>query len=72
MQSIMDKLVRQHMTYLLSLDNITTELDRFETLNDHMLYYFTSVLKVEANEAIQAINHFLSDRSFSETAEVFR
>jgi hypothetical protein len=56
-----DKLVRQHMTYLLSLEDITAELSRFETLFDHVLYYSTSILKMDVHEAELAIDDFLSN-----------
>jgi hypothetical protein len=59
-----DKLVRQHMTYLLSLENITDELSKFETLFDHIIYYSTSILKMDVLEAVFAIDDFLSDSTF--------
>jgi hypothetical protein len=64
-----DKLVRKHMTYLLSLEDITAELSRFETLYDHILYYSTSVLKMDLHEAILAIDDFMSDSTFSDSLE---
>ncbi|QGQ93850.1 hypothetical protein EHS13_02475 [Paenibacillus psychroresistens] len=64
-----DKLVRQHMTYLLSLEDITTELSRFETLYDHILYYSVSVLNMDIHEAVLAIEDFLSDRVFTDSLE---
>lgn len=64
-----DKLIRQHMTYLLSLEDITAELSRFETLYDHILYYSTSILKMDVNEAVFAINDFLSNPSFFDSLE---
>jgi hypothetical protein len=59
-----DKLVRQHMTYLLSLENITDELSRFETLYDHIIYYSTSILKMDVLDAVLAIDDFLLDSTF--------
>jgi hypothetical protein len=64
-----DKLVRQHMIYLLSLEDIPTELSRFETLYDHILYYSVSILKMDIHEAVLAIEDFLSDRVFSESLD---
>jgi hypothetical protein len=64
-----DKLVRKHMTYLLSLEDITAELSRFETLYDHILYYSTSVLKMDLHETVLAIDDFLSDCTFSDSLE---
>jgi hypothetical protein len=62
-----DKLVRQHMTYLLSLEDVSTELGRFESLYDHILYYSVSVLKMDIHEAVIAIEDFLSNQVFSDS-----
>jgi hypothetical protein len=64
-----DKLVRQHMTYLLSLEDISTELGRFESLYDHILYYSVSVLKMDIHDAVLAIEDFLSNQVFSDSLE---
>jgi hypothetical protein len=64
-----DKLVRQHMTYLLSLEDIAVELSKFESLHDHILYYSTSILKMDVHEALFAIEDFLSDITFTDALE---
>jgi hypothetical protein len=64
-----DNLIRQHMTYLLSLEDITAELSRFETLFDHVLYYSTSILKMDVHEAVLAIDDFLANSTISDSLE---
>jgi hypothetical protein len=64
-----DKLVRQHMTYLLSFEDVAAELSKFDSLYHHILYYSTSVLQMDIDEAVFAINDFLSNRNFIESLE---
>lgn len=58
-----DMLVRQHMAYLRTLDDAAAELNQFETLYDHMFFYFTEKLEMSHDEARKVVNDFISDFS---------
>ncbi|WP_374019030.1 hypothetical protein ABU162_04585 [Paenibacillus thiaminolyticus] len=61
MQASTDMLVRQHVAYLNSLIEPRVEMDKFETLYDHMFYYFHDVLSIPAHEAAAVVTDFYAD-----------
>lgn len=60
MKPVTEKLVKQHQHYLSDNSN---ELKKYDSIYDHMLYYFTSVLGIEEQQALQYIQDFKSDFS---------
>jgi hypothetical protein len=56
-----DMLVRQHMAYLKTLERSKDELDKFDTLYDHMFYYFHCILKMTSEKAEMHAKDFYID-----------
>jgi len=54
-------LVRQHKAYLQAHPNSAAELNQFETLYDHMFYYFTDKLGMTDDEATAVVKDFYAD-----------
>ncbi|MBA2943936.1 hypothetical protein HZF08_37325 [Paenibacillus sp. CGMCC 1.16610] len=60
MKAVTEKLIKQHQHY--SSDN-PSELKDYGSIYDHMLYYFTSVLGIDEQQALYTIQDFKSDLS---------
>jgi hypothetical protein len=56
-----DRLVRQHMAYLKASENSAKELSLYDTIYDHMFYYFNSVLKMSESESMAVVDDFRTD-----------
>jgi hypothetical protein len=59
-------LVSQHMAYAIANPN---EIRQFETLSDHMVYYFVSVIGMSAHSARAYVDDFFSQTTFSAVGE---
>jgi hypothetical protein len=62
-------LVKQHLAYA---SEHPEELKRFETISDHMIYYFCSVLGLSEFKAHRVLAEFGHDRLHSMNAYRFR
>lgn len=60
MKAVTEKLIKQHQHYLSVNSN---ELRNYDSIYDHMLYYFTSVLGIDEQQALHTIQDFKSDLS---------
>lgn len=61
-----EMLVKQHMAYC---DVVTDEMKNYCSIYDHMLHFFTTVLRMPENLAIDVIEDF-SDGHFTDLEKV--
>jgi hypothetical protein len=66
MHTVTDIFVKRHLTYLVTLENPLEELDKFDSLYDHIFFYLTSVIEMPETEAHRIVNDF---RCHSERSE---
>lgn len=60
MKAVTEKLIKQHQSFLSDNPN---ELSNYGSIYEHMLYYFTSVLGIDEQQALYTIQDFKSDIS---------
>ncbi|MFD0694730.1 hypothetical protein ACFQZT_11555 [Paenibacillus sp. GCM10027628] len=60
MSPITEKLVNQHRQYL---SEHPKELEKYATLYQHMLFFFTNILGIEEEQAVNHISDFKADMS---------
>jgi hypothetical protein len=59
MHLVTDIFVKRHLTYLATLENPQEELDKFDTLYDHVFFFLTNVLEMPETEARRIVNDFI-------------
>ncbi len=60
MNPVTENLVMKHQTYLSDNPN---ELENFSSIYDHMLFYFTRILGIDEEQALQCILDLKADIS---------